>query len=402
MKMMLNKNYLIVLLIICALSCIDDSDHGPYGSDNIPPGKVIVNEVINTAGGAIIYFTPPTDEDLLYVKATYNDENQTEREVIVSAVIDSLNIVGFAEQGTYPVDVIAVDRGENESIPTVINISPLEAPIHAILNSMEGSQDFGGINISYLNPSRADVSLNMSTVDENGNLVFRESFYTSQANNSYSFRGYDPEPTTFVIYVEDRWGNQTAARSFEVTPLEDVFLAKEYWAIQSMPGDESFSEYGFSANQIWDGYWSNQWNCGHTNFLPLPHQLTLDLGQTAKLNRFKLYQRGGSELYKHGNPKRFKMYGREDLNGLPIYDPDNPGGGWIYLGDFESFKPSGLPPGSNTAEDYEYQDNGEDFVFDYDARQHDIRYVRLVNVESWNNQMVTVIGELSFWGSVIN
>jgi len=402
MKMMLNKNYLIVLLIICALSCIDDSDHGPYGSDNIPPGKVIVNEVINTAGGAIIYFTPPTDEDLLYVKATYNDENQTEREVIVSAVIDSLNIVGFAEQGTYPVDVIAVDRGENESIPTVINISPLEAPIHAILNSMEGSQDFGGINISYLNPSRADVSLNMSTVDENGNLVFRESFYTSQANNSYSFRGYDPEPTTFVIYVEDRWGNQTATRSFEVTPLEDVFLAKEYWAIQSMPGDESFSEYGFSANQIWDGYWSNQWNCGHTNFLPLPHQLTLDLGQTAKLNRFKLYQRGGSELYKHGNPKRFKMYGREDLNGLPIYDPDNPGGGWIYLGDFESFKPSGLPPGSNTAEDYEYQDNGEDFVFDYDARQHDIRYVRLVNVESWNNQMVTVIGELSFWGSVIN
>ena len=402
MKMMLNKNYLIVLLIICALSCIDDSDHGPYGSDNIPPGKVIVNEVINTAGGAIIYFTPPTDEDLLYVKATYNDENQTEREVIVSAVIDSLNIVGFAEQGTYPVDVIAVDRGENESIPTVINISPLEAPIHAILNSMEGSQDFGGINISYLNPSRADVSLNMSTLDENGNLVFRESFYTSQANNSYSFRGYDPEPTTFVIYVEDRWGNQTATRSFEVTPLEDVFLAKEYWAIQSMPGDESFSEYGFSANQIWDGYWSNQWNCGHTNFLPLPHQLTLDLGQTAKLNRFKLYQRGGSELYKHGNPKRFKMYGREDLNGLPIYDPDNPGGGWIYLGDFESFKPSGLPPGSNTAEDYEFQDNGEDFVFDYDARQHDIRYVRLVDVESWNNQMVTVIGELSFWGSVIN
>ncbi len=400
--MILNKNYLIVPLIMCALSCVDDSDHGPYGSDNIPPGKVIVNEVINTAGGAVIYFTPPTDEDLLYVKANYNDENQIDREVIVSAVIDSLNIVGFAQQGTYPVDVIAVDRGENESIPTVINISPLEAPIHAILNSMEASQDFGGINISYLNPSRADVSLNMSTLDENGNLVFRESFYTSQANNSYSFRGYDPEPTTFVIYVEDRWGNQTATRSFEVTPLEDVFLAKEYWAIQSMPGDESFSEYGFSANQIWDGYWSNQWNCGHTNFLPLPHQLTLDLGQTAKLNRFKLYQRGGSELYKHGNPKRFKMYGREDLNGLPIYDPDNPGGGWIYLGDFESFKPSGLPPGSNTAEDYEYQDNGEDFVFDYDARQHDIRYIRLVNVESWNNQMVTVIGELSFWGSVIN
>ena len=281
----------IFLIIMMMISCTDDSQHGPYGSDNIAPGPVVVNNILNTAGGAVIYFTPPNDEDLLYVKASFEDENSIEREVIVSSVIDSLSIVGFAEEGTYPVDVIAVDRGENESIPTTINISPLEAPIHGILNSMVGNADFGGINIAYENPTRAEVSLNMSTLDSSGNLVFRESFYTSQANNSYSFRGYDPVSTVFVIYVEDKWGNQTETRSFEVTPLEDVFLDKAYWAIESMPGDESFSEYGFSANQIWDGYWSNQWNCGHTNFLPLPHQLTLDLGQTTKLNRYKLYQR---------------------------------------------------------------------------------------------------------------
>ena len=226
------KVYLIMITILIA-SCIDDSEHGPYGADNIPPGQVTVDEVVNTAGGAIIYFTPPSDEDLLYVKAAFEDENEIEREVIVSAVIDSLSIVGFAEEGTYPVEIFAVDRGENQSAPTIVNITPLEAPIHAILNSMEGTQDFGGINISYLNPTRAEVSLNMSILDDDGNLVFRESFYTSQANSSYSFRGYDPIPTTFVIYVEDRWGNQTATRSFEVTPLEDVFLDKAYWAIQS-------------------------------------------------------------------------------------------------------------------------------------------------------------------------
>ena len=390
-----------IVVLVLMTTCTDDSAHGPYGSDSTPPGKVIINQVINTPGGAVLYFTPPSDEDLLYIKASFEDENNLSREVIVSAVMDNLSIVGFAQEGTYPVDVVAVDRGENESESVIVNISPLEAPIHAILNSMVGTEDFGGINIAYENPTRAVVSLNMSILDENGNLVFRESFYTSQANSSYSFRGYDPVPTTFVIYVEDQWGNQTTTRSFEATPLEDMFMEKAYWAIESMPGDESFSEYGFSANQIWDGYWSNQWNCGHTNFLPLPHQLTLDLGQTAKLNRFKLYQRGGSELYKHGNPKIFKIYGREDLNSLPIYDPGNPGDGWIDMGSFESFKPSGLPPGSNTQEDYEFQDNGEDFVFDFAARQHNIRYIRLVNIESWNNQMVTVIGELSFWGTLV-
>ena len=198
----------IFLIIMMMISCTDDSQHGPYGSDNIAPGSVVVDNILNTAGGAVIYFTPPNDEDLLYVKASFEDENSIEREVIVSAVIDSLSIVGFAEEGTYPVDVIAVDRGENESIPTTINISPLEAPIHGILNSMVGNADFGGINIAYENPTRAEVSLNMSTLDSSGNLVFRESFYTSQANNSYSFRGYDSVPTVFVIYVEDKWGNQ--------------------------------------------------------------------------------------------------------------------------------------------------------------------------------------------------
>ena len=397
----LKGQYYKYIICVCLLNSCSEDQHSAYGGDGIAPGKVVINSVENTAGGAVIRFTPPNDPDLLYIKGKYSDENNIQKEVVVSSYIDSLSIIGFGLTGNYPVDVTAIDIGDNESEPETVIISPLEAPIHAILESIEGAQDFGGINISYQNPTRAEVSLNMSVEEENGEIVFKESFYTSQANSSYSFRGYDSEPTIFVIYVEDRWGNQTTRKSFEITPLEDEFLDKGFFSIVSMPGDESFSEYGFSANQIWDGSWSSQWNCGHTNFLPLPHQLTLDLGQIASLNRFKLYQRGGSELYKHGNPKVFRMYGRSNLENLPIYDPNNPGDGWIFLGEFESFKPSGLPPGSNTDEDYLFQDNGEDFVFSFESQQHNIRYVRLVNVESWNNQMVTVIGELSFWGSII-
>ena len=401
MKIEFNK-YIIISFIsfsILILGCSEDK-HEPNGSDNIPPGKVVINSIINRPGGAVIKFTPPTDLDLLYVKGKYFNEKNENKEVIVSSYIDSLNINGFGLAGDYEVQVTALDLGNNESEPVTAEISPLEAPIHAILESIQGIQDFGGVNISYENPTRASVSLNMSIENDNGEIVFKESFYTSQSNSSYSFRGYESKPTVFVIYVEDRWGNQSEQRKFEITPLEDVFLDKQLFSIVSMPGDESFSEYGFSANQIWDGSWSNQWNCGHTNFLSLPHQLSIDLGQNVKLNRFKLYQRGGSELYKHGNPKEFRLYGRENLDNLPIYDSNNPGDGWIFLGEFESFKPSGLPPGSNTEEDYLFQDNGEDFVFSLEARKKNIRYIRFVNDRSWNNQMVTVIGELSFWGGV--
>ena len=393
------NTHIIISFSILIFGCTEDK-HEPNGSDNIPPGKVVINSIINRPGGAVINFTPPTDLDLLYVKGKYFNEKNENKEVIVSSYIDSLNINGFGLAGDYEVQVTALDLGNNESVPVTAEISPLEAPIHAILESIEGVQDFGGVNISYDNPTRASVSLNMSIENDNGDIVFKESFYTSQSDSSYSFRGYDAEPTIFVIYVEDRWGNQTVRKKLEITPLEDVFLDKQLFSIVSMPGDESFSEYGFSANQIWDGSWSNQWNCGHTNFLPLPHQLSMDLGQNVKLNRFKLYQRGGSELYKHGNPKKFRLFGRDNLDNLPIYNPSNPGDGWVLLGEFESFKPSGLPPGSNTEEDYLFQDNGEDFVFNLEARQKSVRYVRLVNDESWNNQMVTVIGELSFWGGV--
>jgi hypothetical protein len=389
------------LLILLVYGCSEET-HQAYGSDNDPPGKVTITSIENVAGGAIIKFTPPSDEDLLYISGKYQNEKGEKKQVIVSAYIDSLNINGFGKIGSFDVEVSAFDLGNNQSEIEIVEISPLEAPIHEILRSIDGSQDFGGINISYENPSGANVSLNMSVVNNSGELEFKESFYTSQKNSSYSFRGYDPVATTFVIYVEDQWGNQTETKSFEITPLKDVFIEKSFWSVVPMPGDESFSEYGFSANQIWDGSWSNQWNCGHTNFLSLPHQLTLDLGQKVKLNRFKLYQRGGSELYKHGNPKIFEIYGRENLDNLPIYDPSKPGDGWILLGKFESFKPSGLPPGSNTEEDYLFQDNGEDFVFTSESQRREIRYIRFINLESWNNQMVTVIGELSFWGGVIN
>ena len=193
-------SWIFISFLALIFSCTEDS-HSANGGDSIPPGKVVVNSIENTPGGAVIRFTPPIDPDLLYVKGKYRDENDTQKEVIVSSYIDSLNILGFGLTGDYPVDITAIDIGDNESEAETVIISPLEAPIHAILESIQGTQDFGGINISYLNPTRAEVSLNMSVEQENGEIAFKESFFTSQANSSYSFRGYDAEPTVFVIYI---------------------------------------------------------------------------------------------------------------------------------------------------------------------------------------------------------
>ena len=42
-----------IVVLVLMTTCTDDSAHGPYGSDSTPPGKVIINQVINIS---LIYF----------------------------------------------------------------------------------------------------------------------------------------------------------------------------------------------------------------------------------------------------------------------------------------------------------------------------------------------------------
>ena len=389
----------MLLGIVLFFGCKEQT-HNPYGSDGVAPGKVSVTEVINKPGGAVIYYIPPVDADVLYIKAIFKDNNGKEREVKASAVIDSLLIEGIGKVGDYTVGVFAVDRGENTSEVTNITISPLEPPVLQILPSITGEVDYGGIKVSYENPLEAEVSLNVMVYDSvQDQLVYRESFFTSQPSGSYSFRGYESVKTQFGVYVEDRWGNQSDIVFFEVTPIPDEFLDKTLFSVFKIAGDTSFDEHGFSATQMWDGQWNSQWNCGHTDFIPLPHYLTIDLGTTAKLSRFKLYQRTGGELYKHGNPKHFKIYGTLDINSLPPYDSNDPNAGWTLLKECHSFKPSGLPIGQTNTEDLEFQIKGEDFEFDAENLV-EVRYIRIENIATWGGQTVSVIGELSFWGEI--
>lgn len=389
----------IFLGILFSWGCEEDK-HGPYGTDGISPDKVMVDEIVNLPGGAIIYYNAPDDVDVLYVKALFDDSKGKQREVKASAVIDSLVIEGLGAVDDYNVSLYAVDRGENVSEVTNVVITPLEPAVQQILPTLRGEVDYGGIKVSYENMTRAEVSLNVTVYDSlQEKMVYRESFFTSQKSGAYSFRGYKSERTRFGVYVEDRWGNQSDTIFFEVTPIPDEFLDKSRFSVFKLRGDKDFNKYDFGADQMWDNRWSDQWNCGHSPFEPLPHHLTIDLGTTVKLSRFKLYQRGGTELYKHGNMKHFKIYGIKDINDLPAYDSENPNAGWTLLKECFSFKPSGLPVGQTTAEDHEFQAKGEDFEFDVDNLV-EVRYVRIENLETWSGQEVTVIGELSFWGEI--
>jgi hypothetical protein len=377
--------------------------HYPHGSDSIKPGKVQVIDVANIPGGAIIKFISPGDPDLLYIVASFIDDKGVKREVKVSGLLNSLKVEGFGRAGNYKIDLFAVDRGENHSDPTTTEISPLDPPIISIFPTLSADSDYGGIKVTFQNEARAEISINVAVYDSLQNsLVYRESYYTSQREGAYSFRGFTSVNTKFGIYLEDLWGNLSDTLIVEAIPIPDEYLEKSKFSIFRIQGDTNFGEYGFSPTQIWNEVWNSQWDCGHTGAVQMPHYLTIDLGAKVKLSRFKLFQRAGTELYKHGNPKYFKVYGTLDVNSLPKYNPDNPNDGWTFLKECRSFKPSGLPVGQFSVEDQEFQLKGEDFEFDINNLV-EIRYVRFELIENWEgmNFPYSVIGELSFWGEII-
>ena len=61
--------------VLTFLSGCEEDIKEPLFKDSNPPGPVSNTDVLNLPGAAVITYTLPTDEDLLYVKAEYTLAN---------------------------------------------------------------------------------------------------------------------------------------------------------------------------------------------------------------------------------------------------------------------------------------------------------------------------------------
>ena len=117
------------------------------------------------------------------------------------------------------------------------------------------------------------------------------------------------------------------------------------------------------------------------------------MGQTAKLSRYKFYHLFREDYaYQRGNLKRWEVWGRTDTP-----PTDGTWEGWTKLLDCESFKPSGLPVGEISGDDWEYLQQGEDFEFPPTAPE--VRYIRFKVLETWGGDDFIHFQEFTFWGN---
>jgi hypothetical protein len=366
---------------------------GQQPTDSVPPGKVSGVQVRNIAGGAILSYTLPDDEDLLYVKAVYTRNGEI-CENRSSMYKDSLKVEGFGDTQSHEVKVIAVDRSGNESAPETATVQPLKPDVITIGKTLNMTAYFGGVNINWKNANRAEISINVVQYDT---LLMEdmpyETFYSSMVNGEGVIRGLDTVPYEFGLYAQDRWGNRSEVKSYTLTPLFETKFDPAKFRDASLPGDGPHVGGGYQLSKIWDGVWgsdnSYSSQAGSGNW---PNSITIDLGVMGKISRIRIHQRMGSyQTWGEGNPRNFEVWGCVNSP-----DPTGSWDSWTKFMECESIKPSGLPGTEYSNEDVSRAQDGEDF---YNSNiDFAVRYLRLRVYRTWSGGDNIQIGEMEVFG----
>lgn len=382
--------FLLTTFLFCFLvfSC-EEEKFGHTPTDNDPPGKVTNVSVENISGGAILTYTLPEDEDLLYVKGVYSLKDGIQSEVKASLYTDTLTIRGFGDTIQQQVSLIAVDRSRNESEATKVAIQPLEPSVLKIGKTLRLVEDFGGVQAFWENPEREDISVVVLQQDHNEEFVPIETFYSSVINGNGAVRGLDTITSPFAVYAQDRWENKSPVIYDTLAPLFEIQLDRLLFKEVRLPGDQA-PGHGWVQPRLWDGIIGNQGFHTIAND-EWPHTFTIDLGVIARISRIKIYQRQDRYFYSHGNIRKFEVWGAETID----YS-DGSFDSWTKLMDCESIKPSGLPVGQVSDEDIQYASQGEDFI--NSPENPLVRYLRFSVNETWSGSEFIHISEIEVFG----
>ncbi len=387
-----NVFFVLFILIAIAFSNCKEDELKAIESDKSAPGT-IANPVVESQAGAVkIAYSLPTDKDLLYVVAEYTNKYGKLIQSKASSYTSTLIVNGFADTSVYNVNLYAVDRSENRSAPVVVQVKPLEPPILGIYKNMRLAEDFGGINIQFDNPTEAEVAVVICFKDSTGNMNLKETYYTKQKNVNFASRGFESKETVFGVYIRDRWSNRTDTLKKALTPIYEKLLDRTKFRTVSLPTDAP-TGWGLSMPGMWDGKITAEGNMWHSADVGMPMHITFDLGVTAKLSRFTLWQRQGVWIYNHGNPKRYEIWGSTNPPSNGSWD------NWVMLKSCISVKPSGSPSGSNMNEDVQAAARGEEFTVPLDAPK--VRYIRVRILEAWVGAggLAAHISEMNFHGN---
>jgi len=407
------KAYILLLLAVAlSYGCKKtDGYNNIVSTDKTRPGVVTNIKVANFSGGAYITYDLPDSKNILYVQAQYKINDKDSRQTKSSYYSDSITVSGFARSQDYQVTLWTVTRAEVRSDSVVVTVHPDTPAYTRALRTVAMTSDFSGVHVMAINKQEAPIGVITITPDVNGKLQIVSQNYSSSDTIQFSLRGYDTVNRQFGVYITDKWGNISDTVFSNIKPLYESQMDKSLFAPYVL-GTDAPTGFGWVLQNLWDG---NTGSPGYHTTQPIqplvwPAVITFDMGATAKLSRYTIWNRGidysGNFLWQAGAPLTWVLWGRSttpvnetmpDADNLPPVGGMTPGG-WINLGFFRlPDKPSRLPNPSYTAEDLSFWNAG--FSYNFDITLPKVRYIRfecLQNVSLTNTFFN--IEEMTFWG----
>ena len=236
--------YMLYASLLLALPGCKEKELEPISPSLGKPGTVVVDKVVNIAGGAEITYTLPQAEDVLYVQANYVLADGKVREIKSSMYNNTLTIEGYNDQEEHIVKLYAVNRAQELSDPIEVTIRPEESPLQKVVRSMEITPDFGGARFSWENPTATPISIEMMAENDDHAMSLIKIYPTASTVAYQSLRGYDPEPRVFAAIVRDNWGNVSDTLfpvGRELTPVFEEQVPSKQMSIVRLLNDGDFN-----------------------------------------------------------------------------------------------------------------------------------------------------------------
>ena len=331
---------ILLLLISIVVSCESEDK-----KDTTPPGELTITSTEATYGGAIISYTLPNDDDILYVRADYTNGKGEAVFRTVSKHVNQIEVSGFVVEEDVTVSLTVVDENQNKSKAVEHQIRPLRSFIYLVQESVEIVPDLGGVQVSWENIEEKTVFIYLHIAD--GDEEETRILSSSNATENIFVRGLEAKELGFSTKVEDFDGNITSLLDQGYfTPLFEEKINKDTWTLVSNLSIDGNAYEGATVN-FWDDVVDTfETNSDNSYFiinrndnggvLRWPLDIVIDLNKKVKINRFKVWQRA---FWYNGPGDQPYYYQSENLRSFDLFVSMDKSE-WALLGSFQIEEPT--------------------------------------------------------------
>lgn len=346
-----------------------------------------------------------SDPKIAAYKVYWNNRaDSVEGDLVRSDQVDTVRLLlENLPENVYQFDIFLFDDNKNSSVrSSTIGRVYGENYERTLANRTYTSMERSGLNliIDWMQAESNMVMVEVEYQNTQGEEVVKrilpetliDTLTQFPISGTFEYRTlYLPEPLALDTFY-------SAPTSMTLVETEGIELDKSLFSNLALEDDSYTPKYSSNViENLWDGPTSvTYFQQKDTKTPPIPNWISIDLGKKSILTKFRLNNMAHHPtgwVYRSTSAKRFELW----VSNVPETNPNwRTDGSWKKLGEFEVIKPSGLPVGENSEEDIEEHLRGH--LFEMPKSSEAYRYVRYVNLETWNGTHTFSAMEFTFYG----